>query len=148
MFTHALISGSNGVIDEKTFQPNASYWAAVLWRRLMGHKVLDTGAQQSGLHLYAHCQRGTRGGVTVVAINLRSSAAALDLAGPADVYALTSPELQRKTVLLNGRALALGGRDTMPAMPAVRVVSGRVELAPTSVNFIALPQARNAACSL
>ena len=148
MFTHALISGSNGVIDEKTFQPNASYWAAVLWRRLMGAKVLDTGAQQSGLHLYAHCQRGTRGGVTMVAINLRSAAAALDLAGPADVYALTSPELQSKTVLLNGRALALGVRDSMPAMPAARVVSGRVELAPTSVNFIALPRARNAACSL
>lgn len=147
MFTHALISGSNGVIDEKTFQPNASYWAAVLWRRLMGTKVLDAGARQEGLHLYAHCQRGTRGGVAIVAINLKNAAVTLDLAGPADVYALTSPELQSKTVLLNGQALALGAGDRLPAMPGLRNASGRVELAPTSVNFVTLPQARNAACS-
>lgn len=147
MFTHALISGSNGVIDEKTFQPNASYWAAVLWRRLMGTKVLDAGPQQDGLHLYAHCQYGRRGGVTVVAINLKNSAATLDFRGPAEVYSLTSPELQSKTVLLNGQALALGAGDTLPAMTPSKTSTGRLELAPTSVNFVALPQARNAACS-
>jgi hypothetical protein len=146
MFTHALISGSNGVIDEKTFQPNASYWAAVLWRRLMGARVLDAGTQQNSLHLYAHCQYGRRGAVTVLAINLKNSPATLDLGGPADVYALTAPELSSKTVLLNGRALALTARDTLPVMPAARVASGRVDLAPTSVTFVALPQARNAAC--
>lgn len=147
MFTHALISGSNGVIDEKTFQPNASYWAAVLWRRLMGAKVLDAGAQQPGLHLYAHCQRGQRGGVALVAINLKDSASAFDLSGPADVYALTAPELQSKTVLLNGKALALGTGDAFPDMTPVRVTSGRVEVGPTSISFIALPNARNSACS-
>lgn len=147
MFTHALISGSNGVIDEKTFQPNASYWGAVLWRRLMGTKVLDAGPRQDGLHVYAHCLRGTRGGVAVVALNLTDAATAIDFTQPADVYALTAPELQSKTVLLNGRALALGAGDTMPAMPAKRIASGGVELSPMSVNFIALPNARNGACS-
>ncbi|MDP3676679.1 MAG: hypothetical protein Q8R44_16540 [Novosphingobium sp.] len=146
MFTHALISGSNGVIDEKTFQPNASYWGAVLWRRLMGTRVLDAGPIAPGLHLYAHCQRGKPGGVALLAINLESAPASVDVGGPADVYALTSPELQSKAVLHNGRALALRSDDTLPAMAPVRVKGGRVTLAPTSIAYIALPDVRNRNC--
>ncbi len=147
IFTHALISGSNGVIDEKTFQPNASYWGAVLWRRLMGTRILDAGAIKPGLHLYAHCQRGTPGGVTVLAINLKKSSANIGLSGPADVYALTSPDLQSNTVLLNGRELAVTSDDALPAMEPVRIKGNKVTVAPTSIAFIALPQARNPHCS-
>jgi hypothetical protein len=147
IFTHALISGSNGIIDEKTFQPNASYWAAVLWRRLMGTRVLDAGPQRAGLHLYAHCLRGTRGGITLLAINLQNSSAAIAFDKPADIYALTAPEMQSRTVLLNGRALALGRNDALPAMSPVRQRAGQVTLAPSSIAFIALPRAKNPACS-
>ena len=32
----------------------------LLWRRLMGTTVLDPGVPiQAGLHVYAHCQRGS-----------------------------------------------------------------------------------------
>jgi hypothetical protein len=147
MFTHALISGSNGVIDEKTFQPNASYWGALLWRRLMGTQVLDAGPIQPGLHVYAHCQRGVDGGVTLLAINLETAPADIRFAGPANVYALTSPELQSKTVLLNGRALALGANDTLPAMAPAALKGNRVTLAPTSIAFITLPKAKNPSCA-
>lgn len=145
IFTHALISGSNGVIDEKTFQPNASYWAAVLWRRLMGARVLDAGPQRTGLHVYAHCLTGTRGGVALLALNLTGQSDALALSGKGGLYALTAPELESRTVLLNGKALAVTKQDTLPRMEP-RAVSGRVELAPYSVNFIAVPQAGNRAC--
>lgn len=146
IFTHALISGSNGVIDEKTFMPNADYWAALMWRRLMGTKVLDAGPNQPGLHFYAHCQRGNPGGVTVLAINLQKSSETVGFSGPVDFYALTAPELQSRTVLLNDRALELGVDDSLPEILPKRVKGGRVELAPTSVNFIALPQANNLSC--
>lgn len=146
IFTHALISGSNGIIDEKTLEPNASYWAAVLWRRLMGTKVLDAGSAQPGLHLYAHCQRGTTGGVTLLAINLESTGKVLRVSGPADLYALTAPELQSRTVLLNGEALALSATGALPALSPVRVEGSALKLAPTSVNFITLPRAGNSVC--
>jgi heparanase len=147
MFTHALISGSNGVIDEKTLQPNADYWAALLWRKLMGTRVLDAGPIQQGLHMYAHCQRGAAGGVTVLAINLEKTLAKIDFSGPADLYALTASELQSKTVLLNGQPLALGADDTLPVLKPTRLKGKGVTLAPTSVNFIALPKAKNASCA-
>ena len=147
IFTHALISGSNGVIDEKTLQPNADYWAALLWRKLMGTRVLDAGPTQPGLHVYAHCQRGASGGVTVLAINLDKTPAKLDVSGPADLYALTATELQSKTVLLNGQPLALGADDTLPVLEATRVSAKHVTLAPTSVNFLTLSKANNASCA-
>lgn len=147
MFTHALLSGSNGLIDEKTLEPNASYWAAVLWRRLMGTQVLDAGPAQPGLHLYAHCLRGKPGGVAVIAINLNSARAALRADGPADVYALTAPELESRQVLLNGRPLAIGPSDRLPAFPAARFSAGQIGLAPHSVNFVALPRAGNPVCT-
>jgi hypothetical protein len=146
MFTHALISGSNGIIDEKTFMPNASYWGALLWRRLMGTRILDAGATRPGLHIYAHCMRGTPGGVTILALNMDETAATIGLNGPGDLYALTAPESQSKTVLLNGQPLALGADDTLPAIAPTRLKASRVSLAPASINFITLPQAANPGC--
>jgi heparanase 1 len=148
IFTHAILSGSNGVIDETTFMPNADYWAALLWRKLVGTQVLDAGPTQPGrLHVYAHCLRGTPGGVTVMALNLKPSAASINTSGPAEVYALTAPQLTSKTVLLNGKALKVGAGDTLPAINPVKRAGGRIAVAGHSVNFITLPQARNPNCT-
>lgn len=147
IFTHAILSGSNGVIDEKTFMPNADYWAALLWRKFVGTQVLDAGPITPRLHVYAHCLRGTRGGVTLMAINLEPSAASIEASGPAEVYALTSPDLVSKTVLLNGKPLTLGADDALPAITPVKQDGGRVTLAGHSVNFITLPQAGNPNCT-
>jgi heparanase len=97
-------------------------------------------------HLYAHCQRGTLGGVTLLALNLENRPNSLGVAGPANLYALTNPDLQSKTALLNGKALALAANDTLPVMDPVMVKGHRVSLAPTSINFITLPQANNLIC--
>jgi hypothetical protein len=144
--THALISGSNGVIDEKTFMPNADYWAALMWRRLMGTRILDAGPIEPGLHVYAHCQRGVSGGVTLLAINLLDRKGRISVDGPAEIYALTATDLQSRTVLLNGVALELGPGDEIPQTIPVRQRSGAVALAPTSSTFIALPDAGNPVC--
>ncbi|MGE3692987.1 MAG: hypothetical protein AB7F98_16555 [Novosphingobium sp.] len=135
------------MIDEKTFRPNPNYWAALMWRRMMGTKILDAGPIEPGLHLYAHCQRGVSGGVTLVAINLQDQSRGLKLNGPADLYTLTAPEFQSRTVFLNGKPLELGSDDTVPETLPRRNTSGDVTLAPTSINFIALPDAGNASCT-
>jgi hypothetical protein len=82
-----------------------------------------------------------------LAINLDQTPVRVAVSGPADVYALTSPELQSKTVLLNGQALAMGQGDTLPAMTPKRVDANEVILAPVSVNFMVLPNAQNPNCS-
>jgi hypothetical protein len=52
-----------------------------------------------------------------------------------------------KTVLLNGKPLELGADDTLPAITPVKKTGDGVVLAGHSVNFIALPKARNASCT-
>ncbi len=147
IFTHALISGSNGVIDEKTFLPNPNYWAAMMWQKLMGTRVLDAGPLMPGLHLYAHCQRGNSKGVTVLAINLEETPAQLKLSSSAELYALTAPELQSRVVLLNGKPLALGANDTLPQIKPLKLSGRQLTLAPTSVNFVVMADAGNSACT-
>jgi len=147
IFTHAILSGSNGVIDEKTFTPNANYWAALLWRKLVGTQVLDAGEIKPGLHVYAHCLRGTRGGVTVMAVNLTPERAQLSGAGQVELYSLTSAELTARTVHLNGRPLVLGANDELPAITPIRLGGDRVELPGHSVNFLAIPGAANKSCT-
>jgi hypothetical protein len=146
IFTHALISGSNGIIDEKTYEPNASYWGAVLWSRLMGNRVLDAGPQRPGLNLYAHCQRGVRGGVTLLAINYGEAAADLPLTGKPQLYLLTAPELQSRTVLLNGQPLSVGGDNRLPAMEPLPARSGMASLPGRSIAFITVADARHPQC--
>ena len=38
---NTLASSDYGLLDEKTYEPRPNYWAALLWRRLMGTTVLD-----------------------------------------------------------------------------------------------------------
>ncbi len=146
IFTHALISGSNGVIDEKTLVPNADYWAALLWRKTMGTKVLDAGESKPRLHTYAHCQRNNKEGVTLLAINLDSMPTTVSVSGPAELYTLTAPELQSRDVHLNGALLSVGEDNSLPAITPQRISGKAVTLEPTSINFIVLPEANNAAC--
>lgn len=146
--THALISGSNGIIDEKTFLPNADYWPALLWAKFVGKKVLDAGPSPEGLHLYAHCQRRVKGGVTLLAINLEHNAKKITLPVGAQIYALTAQDLQSREVRLNGKPLALKNDRALPTLRPEKLSAGALTIAPSSVNFVVMPKAANPACSL
>lgn len=146
--THALISGSNGVIDEKTFEPNADYWAALLWRKFMGAKVLDAGPLTVGLHVYAHCQRDVQGGVAVLAINLQDAPAVINVPKNSERYTLSAETLQSRTVLLNGTALSLSKDDALPAIVPVYAKAGAVTLPAHTVSFVTLPAANNPSCTV
>ncbi len=67
---NTLAASDYALLDEQTLTPRPNYWAALLWRRLMGAVVLDSGLPiEMGLHVYAHCERGGSGGVTLLVIN-------------------------------------------------------------------------------
>lgn len=147
VFHNTLAASDYALIDEPTMTPRPSYWAAVLWRRLMGERVLDAGAAaKPGLHVYAHCLRGRPGGVALVAINLdRSKAAGLSLPVAAERYTLQADELMGGEVKLNGRLLRLAD-DRLPAIRPTGMRAGPMALEPASINFLAVRGARNAQC--
>jgi hypothetical protein len=145
VFHNTLAASEYGLIDETTLRPRPNYWAAVLWRRLMGTTVLDAGPIRPGLHVYAHCLRDSSGGVSLLAIDNGKNAATLALSSPADVYALSAPKLESMDVMLNGRLLAAGPDGQIPALLPVHVEHA-VTLSPASIAFIALPHAANPHC--
>lgn len=145
---HNTLSGSDyGLLDERTFAPRPNYWAALLWHRVMGTTVLDAGAStQSGLHLYAHCNSGKSGGVTILAINASDKPQAVTLPLSAMRYTLQATRLQSSTVQLNGRTLALGEKDAMPDITGIPNTAGTMIFAPRTITFLAIPNAANPAC--
>ena len=147
VFHNTLASSEYGLLNQNTFKPRSNYWAALLWRRLMGSAVLDVGPLEPQLHLYAHCLRGHPGGVTLLAINLsRTEAKSIELPTAADRYTLSTPKLDDDRVQLNGQELRLAPNDTLPQLQGARIPSGRFELQPTTITFLAVPEAANDNC--
>jgi len=145
---NTLVASDYSLLDEQTLEPKPSYWGALLWRRLMDTTVLDSGIPiREGLHVYAHCLRGTSGGVALLVINNdRNAARTLTIPVAGERYTLSSNELQSKTVQLNGTELKLGEGDELPVLAGISIQPGSVEFGPATITFIALPQAGNGAC--
>ena len=145
---NTLASSDYGLLDENTFAPRPKYWAALLWRKLMGTIVLDPGPSPAlSLHLYAQCLRGIQGGVVLLAINLdRAMSQSINLPTPAERYTLNAQDLTDTRVQLNGSELGLGAHDELPELAGTPTQSGPVNFAPTTLTFLAIPQAHNAAC--
>jgi hypothetical protein len=143
---NTLASSDYGLLDEKTFRPRPNYWAALLWRRLMGTTVLDAGVHH-GTHVYAHCQRVVPGAVTLLAINTdRTTAAILRLPTTSERYTLSADHLQSPGARLNGAALEFGPNDDLPHFAGVRSPPGSVELAPATITFLTIGDSGNTAC--
>ncbi|HEY6911920.1 MAG TPA: hypothetical protein VI356_21260 [Myxococcales bacterium] len=143
----SLAAGESGYLDAKTLAPRPKYWAAVLWRRLMGTAVLDAGPSRPGLHLYAHCLRGHRGGVVLLAINnTRNQPESIELPIGAERYTLSARRLQEGRVDLNGLRLAPQANGELPQMRAIPTLPGTVVFVPASITFVAIANAKNAAC--
>jgi heparanase 1 len=146
---HNTLNASDyALLDEATLTPRPNYWAAVLWRRLMGTKVLDPAASsQPDLYVFAHCLRGTKGGVAILAINAdKANAHNLSVPAKSARYTLTSADLLSSTIQLNGAELALTSGGDLPALDGVPQASGQIALAPASITFLGVPAAENASC--
>jgi hypothetical protein len=137
-----------GLLDEKTLTPRPSYWGALLWRRLMGNVVLDSGVPiQIGLHVYAHCQRGTSGGVSLLVINTdRDASHSLTLPTTSERFTLDAANLKDTTVRLNGAALRLSILDELPRIDGVRSAADTLTFAPATITFLTTSAAGNRAC--
>ena len=148
VIAHNTLSASDyALLDEKTLDPRPNYWAALLWRRLMGPVVLNPGqAAENGLYLYSQCMPDRRGGVSVLAINASSTARELQSPLAGARYTLTAKELNSEEVELNGRVLKAGSDGSLPAIQGTVFGSGTVSLPPASSTFLTFSQAGNQAC--
>jgi heparanase 1 len=144
---NTLAASDYGLIDETTHAPRPNYWAALLWTRLMDRGVLDAGPSPGpDIYTYAHCMKGTAGGITLLVINAGATAAVMETTTAGERYTLTADELQSRTVRLNGEILQTGADGAVPRLAGRPVSKGPLSLPPTSISFVAFPAAGNPAC--
>src|SRR6185437_14295796 len=121
--------------DERTLRPRPNYWGALLWRRLMGATVLDAGLPaQPGFHVYAHCERGIPGGVSLLVINNDRTAS----------QALMLPLKSERFTMSAADRLDAGNR--LPPLVGAPVDAGAVTFAPATITFLTAAAAGNGAC--
>ena len=145
---NTLASSDYGLLDENTFSPRPNYWAALLWRRIMGTTVLDPQiASTPNLYAYAHCLRNHSRGVAFLVINAdEHQVHEITLASEAERYTLTAGQLQDRAVQLNGKTLQLNSDGDVPEFVGQLTRSGRISFAPASITFLAIPNAGNSSC--
>ena len=143
---NTLAASDYALIDRDTMTPRPNYWAAVQWKRTMGSTVLASPASPSpALRLYAQCLPGTRGGVTVMALNTGEAAQGINLGGKGTGWTMTGQPLDTRSVLINGKAPALTADNKLTGLDGV-AVSGKVTIPGQSIAFYAMPSAANPAC--
>jgi hypothetical protein len=143
---NTLAASDYGLLDENTLEPRPDFWGALLWRRLMGNVVLDPGARVAGLGVYAHCHRGTPGGVSLLVINSGGTPQVLVLPVASERYTLHAADVQDKTVRLNGTPLRLGSDGDLPRIAGARTEAGALTIAPATISFLTMREAANEAC--
>lgn len=147
------LSGSNyGMIDDVTLDPRPDYWASVLWRRLMGRRVLDVHRSEVDdlVRVYAHCSYQRPGAVTVLAINLdEENDVRIEIDGLSqsdkELYVLTSDALDSSDLMLNGTLL----RDedgVLPPLDPERLGGRPADVPARSMAFVVYPDADALAC--
>jgi len=145
---NTLASSDYGMLDENTFAPRPNYWAALLWRQLMGATVLDPRtAPAPNVYVYAHCLQNHPGGVALLVINAdRQKVQEITLPAAADRYTLTAKQLQDTSVQLNGSTLQLNSDGDLPQVSGEPTRAGRVSFAPASITFLTISNASNSSC--
>lgn len=155
---------STDAVSMQAVEPMPDFWTAVLWKQLMGQRVLKASVAQPGtpnLMAFMHCSKRHRdgGGVAMVLINTDDGSGVnvtfLDAAtrrGPRVEYVLAGVGLHG--ISLNGDTLAVSGDASagwsMPSLegkPTPAGAEGAVELAPNSYMFLEYPEAGVAVCS-
>ena len=140
IFHNTLASSDYGWLKHGTFEPRPSYFSVLLWKKLMGDTVYDSGEPiRMGAHVYAHSRRDGKDGIAYLVINnSKTDITTVELPKKADIYALTgNGSLRSRTMLLNGKELTLGEGDVLPELSGKKA-SGAIEIAPGGCTFIVL----------
>ena len=141
IFHNTLASSDYGWLKHGTFAPRPSYFAVLLWKKLMGNRVYDAGeAIREGAHVFCHDRADGKEGKAYLVINTSwTETTTVELPKAATVYALTgNGSMRSRTMLLNGRELVLGENDELPCLCGLEVPAGTVEVAPGGCTFIVL----------
>lgn len=142
IFHNTLASSDYGFLARQVFDPRPNYFAVLLWNRLMGTTVYDSGEPvREGAHVYVHSRRdGKEGAAYLIINNSRTESTAVELPAEAERYTLAGEggNMRAAVMTLNGSPLKLGEGNTLPELKPVKQAAGTLELAPGTCTFLIL----------
>lgn len=142
IFHNTLASSDYGFLQHGTFVPRPNYFAVLLWNRLMGTTVFDSGELiREGAHVYVHSRRDGQDGKAVLILNNSlTDSTTVELPKDAVRYTLAGKggNIRATVMTLNGRDLVLGEEDKLPDLSGEIQPAGTVELAPGTCTFFVL----------
>ncbi|MBR7116581.1 MAG: beta-glucuronidase [Clostridia bacterium] len=141
IFHNTLASSDYGYLQHGTFEPRPSYFAALLWNKVMGLSVLDAAEPiREGAHVYAHSRADGKDGIAYLVINnSKTEATTVELPKDAVKYYLDgNGDMRSKVMYLNGKPLTLGEGDTLPSLDGECVKAGSYEIAPGACCFFVI----------
>lgn len=122
----SFYGGKYALLDAETLDPNPDYWLTVLYKQLVGNKVLNitsSSALSRDVRFYAHCSADgfPPGSVTVYGMNLLSKGINVtfpQFEGRLKIYLLTAPKqnLKSRFVNLNGVTLEMTSDTSLPEL--------------------------------
>ena len=142
IFHNTLAASDYAYLDRDTHDPRPNYFAVLLWNRLMGTTVYDSGDPiREGAHVFAHSRKDGKTGVVYLIINnSETESTVVELPGEAQRYTLAGQGGNKHAAImtLNGKDLVLGEGDALPALEPVIQHAGKVELDPMTCTFFVL----------
>ncbi len=140
-----LVGSDYGLLNRETLEPTPDYYNSLLWKRLMGTRVLAvrTHGENPYLRAYAHCRADGQPGMSVLLLNIHESQwAEVDLG----LGSVAGRRFDLSSARLTSRELLLGERPLTPradgsvALEGEPVVLGAAPLlvGPTRYTFLEL----------
>ena len=134
---NTICASEYALLDQVTHEPRPNYWAALLWSKLMGTKVYESGISGNGLDIFIHNIKGSKYGLAALVVNPNANESAIEIPKAAEQYLLTADELITKSVKLNGKILQLTSTKSMPEIKGLKVNPGKLIIPPYSILFLA-----------
>ena len=142
IFHNTLAASDYAYLDRNTHDPRPNYYAVLLWIRLMGTTVYDSGEEiRMGAHVYVHSRKDGKDGAAYLIINnSETEITTVQLPKDAERYTLAGKDGNKRAAVmtLNGKDLILGEDGTLPVMEPMAQPAGKVELAPMTCTFFVL----------
>ena len=141
IFHNTLASSDYGYLKHGSFDPRPSYFAALLWTRLMGNTVYATNEPiREGAHVFAHSRKDGKEGCVYLVINSSmTDTTTVELPKEATVYALSGDgKIRSRVMCLNGKPLKLGENDELPALEGKVHEAGNYEIEPCGCVFFVM----------
>ena len=141
IFHNTLASSDYGYLKHGSFDPRPNFFAVLLWKKLMGDTVYQSGEEIcEGAHVYTHSRADGKPGVCYLVINnSKTESTVVSLPSSATVYTLSGyGKLRSRVMALNGRPLELLANDELPDLFGKAVSAGDLTLEPATCTFITL----------